>query len=213
VTSPNFGVDLRRTHLAITRGLQVSAEAADIYAHEGFPDEEMRRGFRLYVGALVAYLEAHHSGEQEIAWPFLQEHMPHVPYDVLLDDHHSIDVALEKVAEALDAGDMRIYLHLARLQEEWDEHRSREELAFSPEATAAALASEHQDLLTRQLAEHTQARAHPPETVVPFMLYNLPPEARTEMIQLLPPDVVQELIPGPWLESWAPMRPFLLLQS
>jgi hypothetical protein len=213
VNGSNFGEELRRIHLAITRGVQVSTEAAGIYAHEGFPDEEMRHGFRLYVAALVSYLDAHHAGENEFAWPFLNERMPDVAYDVLLSEHQKIDETLRAVSETLDAGDMTVYLHLLRLQEQWDEHRSREEAALSPEATAAAIASEDHDILAQQLAQYTQTHAEPPETVLPFILYNLPPQARSAMIQRMAPDVVQEKIPGPWLESWAPMRPFLLMES
>jgi hypothetical protein len=211
--SPNFGEDLRRIHIAITRGVQVSAEAADIYAHEGFPDEAMRHGFRLYVGSLVAILGAHHAGERDIAWPFLRERMPHVTYDMLTEDHLGIEETRQRIADALEARDMRIYLHLANLQERWDEHRSREELAFSPEATAAAMATEDHEWLTLQLMEYAQAHAQPAETTLPFLLYNLPPQERTAMVQLLPPTVTEEMIPGPWLAEWAPMRPFLNMRS
>ena len=210
---PNFGEDLRRIHIAITRGVQVSAEAADIYAHEGFPDEAMRRGFHLYVDALVALLDAHHAGERDIAWPFLREHMPHVTYDMLTEDHFGIEDTFRQIANARAAEDTRVYLYLARLQDQWDEHRSREELAFSPEATAAAMDTEHHLWLTQQLMEHVQAHAQPSETVIPFLLYNLPPHARDITVQFLPPAVVREMIPGPWLATWGPMRPFLNMES
>jgi hypothetical protein len=213
VTEPAFGHDLRRMHLVITRGIQVAAEASDIYAHEGFPDEEMRAGFWLYVAALVALLDAHNAGEDELAWPVLREEMPDAPYADLIAAHETMAQSLDQIREALEAHDMRIFLYLQRLQEQWDEHRSREELAFSEEATADALAPADQARLSRQLAEHWLARAQPPETVVPFVLYNLPPEERLRIMQTVPPAMIQEQIPGEWLAAWAPMRPFLMMQA
>jgi hypothetical protein len=46
--------------------------------------------------------------------------------------------------------------------------------------------------------------------VVPFLLYNLPPEERAVFSQGMPPIVIQELVPVAWKEKWSPMKPFLL---
>jgi hypothetical protein len=46
--------------------------------------------------------------------------------------------------------------------------------------------------------------------VVPFLLYNLPPEERAIFSQGMPPVVTQELVPVVWKEKWSPMKPFLL---
>ena len=45
---------------------------------------------------------------------------------------------------------------------------------------------------------------------LPFLLYNTPVEDRPDLAQVLPPVVVQYLIPIAWRGIWAPMRPFLL---
>ncbi len=210
MTPPNFGGELRRLHLPITRGVQVSAEAANIYAHEGFPDEEMRTGFRRYVEALVAVLQAHLGGEEEMTWPLLRQRLPDVSYDTLRDEHRAMEGTLQEITKALEARDMRIFLHLQVLQEQWTEHRSLEETELSSEATASALTSEDHESLAQQLADHMQAVAQPSETVLPFILYNLPPGERSAVMQRLRPAIADDMISDPWLESWAPMRPFLL---
>lgn len=46
--------------------------------------------------------------------------------------------------------------------------------------------------------------------MVPFLLYNLPPEKRAAFAQMLPPVVTQQLVPVVWKEKWEPMKPFLL---
>jgi hypothetical protein len=53
--------------------------------------------------------------------------------------------------------------------------------------------------------------AEPLELVVPFALHNLPATDREALESNMPPKVVSELVPGPWKEAWAPMKPFLLV--
>jgi len=45
---------------------------------------------------------------------------------------------------------------------------------------------------------------------MPFALYNLPADERAALTRNMPPKVIEELMPGPWRERWAPMQPFLL---
>jgi hypothetical protein len=213
VIDESYAAYLRRMHLVLARGIQVSAEAADIYAHEGFPDDEMREGFWLYVGALVSLFAAQTAAQEEVATPFLRERLPGAPYAELSAERDALRQVLDRVGQAREADDMRVFLYLGDLQDRWDEHRSREQLAFAPEVLAEAITPEEQAELVARLAEYVQAHARPQETVLPFLLYNLPPHERTRMIQAIPPETVAELIPGPWQETWGVMRPFLLMET
>jgi hypothetical protein len=46
--------------------------------------------------------------------------------------------------------------------------------------------------------------------MVPFLLYNLPPEDREVFSQGLPVEIIQHFVPVVWKEQWASMTPFLL---
>jgi hypothetical protein len=46
--------------------------------------------------------------------------------------------------------------------------------------------------------------------LMPFIVYNLSGADRDEFIKLLPPVMIQQLIPFTWKTIWSPMMPFLL---
>lgn len=71
---------------------------------------------------------------------------------------------------------------------------------------------EHAGLL-KQIVEHSQKHTGPPYLVLPFMLYNLPPDARALMAAEFPPEVTGHLIPIAWKDKWASMMPFLFESS
>lgn len=208
---PNLGRDLKRIHMVIARGLHVATEAGDIYAHEGYPDDTMRLGFRRYVTALLALLEAHFGGEDELVWPFLRDLLPDAPFGQLTVEHREMGKAIKAARASLEAQDRGLNLHLHRLQDQWEEHRSLEEMTFSEEVMQEAVTPGTQEEVARQLAAHLQSHSSRPALVIPFILYNLPPEERAAMQQAIPAVVIDELVPGPWRDQWAPMMPFLLM--
>ena len=64
--------------------------------------------------------------------------------------------------------------------------------------------------LSGLFVEHGRKHMGPDYLVVPFLLYNLPPEERAILARMMPPIVTQQLVPMVWKAQWAPMLPFLL---
>jgi hypothetical protein len=101
---------------------------------------------------------------------------------------------------------------LTDLQTLWQTHIALEEATISPENSRQYLTPAENEQLGRQLTEHGQAHAQPGELVMPFVVYNLSGADRAEFVKLLPPVMIQQLIPFAWKAAWAPMAPFLLAE-
>jgi len=211
--TPNVGVSLIRIHTVISRGLSISIE----HSQGAGPAPAQQDGFQRYERALVSTLAAHHDGEEQIAFPFLETKLPDGPFDVLIQQHQQITSILERIKAWLEKGedawqpDSLASLHaaLVELDTLWHVHIPIEERLFGPQAAAALLTPEENGRLDGQLAGHSAQHAQPSELVLPFVLYNLAGEDRSAMAQTLPPMVTQQLIPS-WKPAWAPMQPFLL---
>ena len=70
-------------HDIITRGLKVSIENVKIFSHQGFIDRNKTDGYFNYVQSLTAVLKAHHLIEDEVAFPYFREKIPHAPFTAL----------------------------------------------------------------------------------------------------------------------------------
>ena len=212
-------VSLVLIHRATSRGLAVGGHYAESFAREGYPDRATGAGLALYLRTLVGVLHQHHSAEDEIAFPFLRDKLTDLPFEDLIAEHEQMEETLEGMAPILDslrgeAGEGPALdaacAALSRLAELWPGHIEVEETGIS---TGKLVAMVGPDVLGGWLAQMGQHRPQgaPPEPVgVPFILYNLSVEDRAIMGQQMPPVVMQELVPGPWQEYWAPMKPFLL---
>lgn len=211
---PNVGEDLVRIHKVITRALQVGLENCRA---EALP-EPLRPGYRAYLRALAILLHAHHNGEDELAFPFWKRKLPAGPFDELIDQHQQMLPALTRIegfflGEAWQPGDLDgLQGDLADLQRLWLAHIALEEATVGVAASARYLTPEENGQLARQLSEHGQANSQPGELVMPFIVYNLPVADREVFIRLLPPVVVEQLIPFAWKPAWEPMIPFLNLE-
>jgi hypothetical protein len=213
--APNFGADLQRIHRVITRGINVALDHSTMYAPDGYPNEEIRTGFRSYVQSLIALMEAHHEGEDTLAWPALRLRFPDAPYPILIQQHLEIATTLAALELAREADDLDgLSFHLRELQTQWHGHIGIEEVAFDPEETAAALDDQEQVKIAMMLSDHSLQHAQPAELVVPFTLYNLAPEEQQVLKDSVPPeqrDQLMQAIEGPWREHWEPMKPFLIV--
>ena len=217
--APNVGWDFLRIHSIITRGLNVATEKGRAFAQTGFPNASTREGFICYVRSFVSVLHAHHLTEEELVFPYMQEKLPEVPYDLLKAQHRElllvmdeIKVAIEEVAVAPPAVATLATLNQAlnRIAELWHPHIRIEQDYFTIDKLAVLIDREEHIRLSGVLGEHGRKHAGPDYLVVPFLLYNLPPEERAVFAQTLPPIVTQQLVPVVWKERWAPMMPFLL---
>jgi hemerythrin-like domain-containing protein len=215
---PNIAADLIRIHSVVNRGLSVSLEHGQTFAREGFPDDATREGFVRYVQSLVSVLNAHHLGEDELAFPYLRDLLPDAPFDLLSEQHQQMVPILDETAAANEAvaagGESQsvtdVVRALTQVDELWHPHIQIEEEQFTVERGAELISVDEHIRLAQLFAKLSQEHAQPDYLVVPFVLYNLAPEDRAIMAAPMPPVVTQELVPKAWKEKWAPMQPFLL---
>ena len=215
---PGFAQDLLRIHRAVSRGLIVSVAKGADFMQAGFPDPGMQKGYALYIQSLAIVLTSHHSGEDEIAFPYLKEKIPAAPYERLARSHQEIVTLLDAAGKALplveergdQAGLVKLVGLLRDISSVWRPHIQTEEWYFSEDALAATISPEEQGRLRAAFGRHGQEHADPPYLALPFMLFNLEAEDRAAMAASLPSLVLEELIPKAWREQWAPMQPFLL---
>jgi hemerythrin-like domain-containing protein len=217
--SPNLAAELLRIHSIITRGLQVAMTQSRLFAAEGYSDAVLQEGFISFVRSFVSVLDAHHSTEDEVAFPHLRTRFPDAPYNLLMGQHQSLAPMLEQIKAVIDemvahVQDRKLLddLHrlLIRIDEFWHPHIRIEEDYFTVEKVGAEFPSDEQIRLIQLCMEHSQKHSGPDYLVAPFLLYNLPPEQRSIFAKGMPPIVTEQLVPGVWKEKWAPMKPFLL---
>jgi hemerythrin-like domain-containing protein len=211
---PNAGIELQRIHKVITRALAVSLQ------HSQGSDlaQGHQQGFEAYVRALTIVIHSHHTGEDEVSFPFWRTRLSAGPFDVLSEQHHQIIVFLKQIEHWLGTSPMawqsaaqnELHAALTSLQTLWHTHIALEEVTIGPENSRQYLTSAENEQLIRDLAEHGQAHARPSELVMPFVIYNLSGADRAEYVKLLPSVMSQQLVPFAWKPAWEPMMPFLL---
>jgi hemerythrin-like domain-containing protein len=211
--------DLLAIHHAITRGLRVSLNRARSFLGEGFPDPETKRGFLDFAKCTVIVTVAHHDTEDDLIFPEFRRRLPEAPFDALDEQHEELLPLLDAVTTGIETGRKgapnaewlpALAESLEALGKRWRAHIDLEEKHFSEEAIGRVFSSEEQETLGRQATERGQKLAQPGPLVLPFLLFNLEPEERAKFSAKLPPQVTQQLVPGDWAETWAPMKPFLL---
>ncbi|MDR3575006.1 MAG: hypothetical protein P4L50_14190 [Anaerolineaceae bacterium] len=87
-----------------------------------------------------------------------------------------------------------------KLQKMWHPHIHIEETDFNKDKINQAFSHEEQARMNSEFAEHSAKHSSPDYLVLPFMLYNLPPDDRAAMERELPPIVTEQLIPIAWKE-------------
>lgn len=216
---PEAPASLILVHRALSRALDVGLQHSETFARDGLPDPATGAGFALYLSALAGTLHIHHSAEDEIAFPFLEDKLPDLPIDVLEAEHHQMAAILDELEPLLaqlqrnpgDATTLKsAHGALARLAAIWPRHIDVEESRVSVPRLLAQISQEELGGWLRQMGQHRPEDSLPDPFVVPFILHNLSPADRALMAQQMPPVVSQELVPVVWKEQWAPMTPFLL---
>jgi hypothetical protein len=216
---PNIGMELLRIHAILTRGLKISAENAQVFRDQGFPNTMTREGYLNYVNSFVAVINAHHLTEDDLAFPYLRDKFPEAPYELLKTQHQNVVLVLNQVRAVIEpltteteTGGLLDLLNesLKEIAVLWYPHIQIEEGHFSVEKMKTRIPLEDHIKMGKLFMEHSQQHATPDYLVVPFLVYNLEPEERVTFIRELPPVVTQQLIPTVWKEKWKPMAPFLL---
>jgi hemerythrin-like domain-containing protein len=210
------GGGLKRIHRVITRALKIAHEKAEDYQQDGFPEDSLRQGYALFLRSLVQTLRTHHQSEDEVAFPFLEQKQVQAAYHELMMDHRTFDAFLYDVEASIpkvEEGDTSILPALedalSKIIALWHPHIAKEVMEMLA-AALQVLSIEEEQELNMLIAKYTQEHGDPPELAVPFMLYNLSAQDRALMARDFPPEVVNQLVPGPWKEKWGRMQPFLL---
>jgi hemerythrin-like domain-containing protein len=214
-----IGWDLLRVHKVISRSLDVTITRAQEFAEAGFPDAITQAGFTDYVRCLVSLIHAHHTTEEELAFPYLRLKLPDEPYDTMLTEHSQMAWLVYDIRSmvgdpggaAIDPGKLKnLESVISDVRQIWRQHIPKEEKSFSPEHLDEVMSADEQVNLSKLFGEHSARHAVPDYLVVAFFLMNLEGEDREAMAQNLPALVVEQLVPVVWKDKWGPMRPFLL---
>lgn len=215
----NIGNSLIALHRIITRGINVTAENSQLFAHNGIPDTYTGAGFICYVQSLISVLSSHHKTEDDLAFPYMRNLIPDAPYDGLAAEHRQIaaivagmDVVLQKVEsdEQLPMALNDLHSTIISIQRIWHPHIQKEEDNFSVRKLAELIDPEEHKRLNHLFTEHSRELTSPDYLIVPFMLYNISGDDRAIISEEMPPVVTQDLVPGVWKDKWEPMRSFLL---
>jgi hemerythrin-like domain-containing protein len=213
--------DFVRIHSVITYALKVSMERSESYAQEGYPDATTRKGFTSYVRCLSALLQAHHTTEDDLAFPYFWEKLPDLPVERLIGQHQQMDPLLDQIRAELQAltdastasqSLVRLNRALESMLDLWLEHVEIEEHHLSSERIRAALDDKERAMIRDRFVAYSrlqQRRAAPLSLLIPFILYNLSCEDRPALAPRMARFVTRVLIPHVWKHRWRPMVPFL----
>jgi len=208
---PNIGLDLRRIHRVITRGLSVALQNSQVFAESGFPDDTTREGFWKYCQGLEANTHGHHLSEDDIFFPFVRTRLPGTDYVTLLAEHQVLTGILAEIKAAREAGSAADVNHaLAKMAEVWHSHIAKEEVDFSPEIMGRVMTVQEHIDMAQKTAAHSSMHAQPAPLAVPFLLYNVEGADRAFYLGAMPAELTQQLVPIVWKDEWAAMKPFLL---
>ena len=219
LAKPEIGGDLVRVHRAITRAVGVAQEQGAAYAAAGYPDAETKEGYLTYVRCLVLLLHGHHTTEDESMFSLLRDKVPDAPYEALVAQHRAMLPILDEIeaarAQAASPEPARgltaLVRALARIGQLWDTHIGLEEAHFGPEAIGAFLTMEERRRLGGVVSRNAATHQRPFSLMLPFFLYNMSPQDRAVMAQMIPG--VANLLLALWRPRWRVMAPFLLLDD
>ncbi|MBN2011401.1 hemerythrin domain-containing protein [candidate division KSB1 bacterium] len=214
----DIAADLERVHGAITRALEVSVENSAKFINKTPADIELQ-GFTMFLDCFITFLEGHHEIEDNIAFPFFKDKLPETPYEKLKAEHREmvsilkqIDEANQHLKEAENIGTAARALnkHLTQLQKIWYPHIESEETHLCGECICSVVPQIDQDKLVARFGDHSRQHSKPAQLVLPFVLYNMPPEVRSIFAKGIPWIVTGLLIPYIWKSKWRPMKPYFL---
>lgn len=169
---PDTVAELRRIHAMITQALDGALERSQHFAQAGFPDERTRHALVDYVGCFGKMLHDHHLGEDEFVFPYFQERLLDVPFDVLTAHHQEMESLLEDIQAACDtlAGNghgteasQALLGALTRLSALWHPHIQLEEAQFTRQALDALWDEQEEAQFGKAVSEYMQQLVDPKE--------------------------------------------------
>ena len=218
--SPDIGKDLIYIHTVITRGLYVAQGYSHSSTQAVHLNEAKRKGFISYVKSLISVMSGHLQFEDKIVYPYLKYRMPEVPFDMLKTQHQDMMNNLDSIVKIVDeAASNRSFgkslgilnMEFRKTQEIWHSHIQIEAKYLTAEKIGAVIGYGEQKMLSRIFNQYIHEHAGPDNLVVPFLIYNLPPEERAIFSKKIPPALAKQVTSDAWKEKWMPMSTFMLL--
>jgi hemerythrin-like domain-containing protein len=216
---PNIGEDYIRFHKVMTRGLAVSLQNINEFLQIGALEKLNREGFLKYVQSFSSVLNAHHLVENEKIFPYFMDKLPEVPYERLMAEHEIFKGGLQEINTGLEhlksENDESKSLKLlksgfGKIDQIWHPHIQIENTQLYGQVGSLNIDIDEMIRIIKEDGEFFQEHIDPAYLVIPFVLYNLPPEDRAIAAQGLPEMVTKQLVPIDWKDKWASMQPFLL---
>jgi hemerythrin-like domain-containing protein len=213
--------DFARIHSVITFALEVGIKRSERFAAEGYPDTTTRKGFVSYVRCLSTLLYAHHTTEDDLAFPYFWVKLPELPVERLISQHQQMDPLLDEIGTVLsdlahvsESSPFLVRLNhaLTAMWDLWLAHIEIEEQHLTTERICAVVGPAEQARIRRKFADYSrrlQRRMAPLSLLIPFTLYNLAQEERPGLAPKMARVVTRVLIPYVWRHRWLPMAPFL----
>lgn len=216
---PSVARDIYFIHLVITRALNVAINYCQSSNTNTLPSFSVAPGFINYVQSFVTLLDSHHLVEDEVIFPYFQNKLEGVPFDLLNIQHQSMlpvlaetNLAINKLTTENDQKEILNLLEkcLLKMREIWEPHFQLEELYFNEENISKIIDDEEQIRLTKLFAEEGKKHISPDYLLIPFILYNLSPENRAVISQAFPPFVIEKVSSSDWRDKWQTMSAFFV---
>jgi len=216
---PSVARDIYFIHLVITRALNVAIEYCQSLQGKTIADFSIDPGFLNYVQSFVTLLDSHHLVEDEVIFPYFQNKLSEVPFDVMNIQHQSMLPVLEQInlainnltTEVANLESLNVLeKSLIKMRDIWEPHFQLEELYLNEENISKIIDDEEQIRLTKLFAEEGKKHIAPDYLLIPFILYNLSPENRAVISQAFPPFVIEKVTTSEWRDKWQTMSPFLV---
>jgi hypothetical protein len=183
--------DMVRVHRVFRSSLASAPEFVDSAAG----DDERRALIANYYANLLAFLEVHHDGEEELVFPRLSERAPEhrATVEVAIAQHHDVVALLASAQEAVgrwngDTGAPAVIEALAALDGKLSPHLDEEEASILPLAAAHLTVEEWGQLPGHGFAHFTGDKVW---LILGLIRENLTDDQRAQMLEEMPPPARQ----------------------
>jgi hemerythrin superfamily protein len=163
--------DVRRIHSTISSALEDALVHSQRFAQAGFRDVKDRQALVNYMRCFAQMLREHHRSEEEYVFPYIQEHVPDAPFDVLVAHHVEMRSLLDEIQNAcgvLSASEcgpetaQSLHDTLSHLSVLWHPHIALEEAQFA-ETMVTAWDKKEVAEFTRNVSEYMEQLIDPEE--------------------------------------------------
>jgi hemerythrin-like domain-containing protein len=181
--------------------------------------ESLTEGLINYLRSLLSLFHSHHLVEDDLIFPYFKANQLAAPYEIMNEQHQALLPVLDNFEKSIDnwASDWKnpqfvanLKETLQQLQKLWTPHFQLEEEYLCEDKISSLISDQEQVKLAHEFGEYAAKHIEKDYLVIPFILYNLPPEERTLMAKVFPPIVSEQLVPYEWRDKWESMSPFFL---